>query len=606
MKKILTLTTLLFSFALLANSQTIAPLQSAEFCPGLDITFTVTIQGTNPVVSSYTNTPVLVQGAYDISSSGGNTTFKFKGKFRDVNIRQGFRVNYKNSTNQSVNFDPVFKNIKSLFYNNPVSSSCPSILPTQTTVIAPTCQVTNIPISFVNIKWSTNGENPDYCFGEITTYEYQLPAGWSLNGTTSTGANWIVGSNNVSVTSDLNTGGVIRIRPANNCGTGMANGQIPTQIVINRPSGFTVTPANPAITCGSTTAVAFTVNNVNNVPGITDHTWNLGATPNGWLLPNGNPAPQSYSTGTTNTLALTPVCGIVQSSVSASVTVSGNVCNSTVSAVTSVLPAMSINGSTSFCSGSQVYSITGLPCNASVSWVSNPQGIVNVAELNNQATLTKITNGQTNLTANITACGVQIQRNITINVGNPVAPQFIEIYGNGADDPLNLCPGAYRAEAFTTASVPEFEWMLPSGWLSSVSGGNNPFIAPGTTGFDIPITVTNLTYSPAYMRVRAKNSCGYSSAVFLEVGTNCEHLSAIAYNISPNPARDNIKIDGSKRNKAIKEIQLIDKTGNLKRTVKYSNDTKLVNFNISGLKPDIYYIKVYDGETWESKQLRIQ
>lgn len=368
------------------------------------------------------------------------------------------------------------------------------------------------------------------------------------------------------------------------------------------PVSFTL-PSTTNVTCGSTSPVTFTVTNVNNTPNITDYTWNLGTTPNGWLY-NGSPAPATVSTGTVNTISLTPNCGSTLSNISATVTAGGNQYSTNTTTVTSTQPAMSINGSSSFCSGNPVYSITGLPCNASVVWTSNPTGIVSITTSNNQATLTKLVNGQTTLIATITSCGTQTVKNLSLEVGYPGAPDFIEIYGNGANDPLTLCPGSYRAEAFSTNTYSQYEWLLPSGWSSSVSGGNNPFIA-SPNGFDIPITVTSLP-STDYVRVRAVNGCGYSDAVFLEVGTDCFGTYAVAYTISPNPAKDKISIDGRKKNKNIKEVQLIDKSGNVKRTVKYSGNLKIITFDVSGFVPGVYYLRIFDGEKWNGKQLSIQ
>jgi hypothetical protein len=368
------------------------------------------------------------------------------------------------------------------------------------------------------------------------------------------------------------------------------------------PPTFTISPSSPAITCGSTTAQNFTANNVYNSPGVTNHVWNLGSTSNGWLY-NGNPAPQTISTSTTNTIALTPVCGSSQNNISATVTANGTNYNSNSTTISYTQPTLSINGSNSFCSGNPVYSVTNLPCGATVSWSSNPTGVVSISTSSNQATLTKIADGQTTLSATITACGSQIVSYLFIEVGLPQAPQFIEIYGHGVTDPTTLCPGSYRAEAFTTLTNQQYEWRLPPEWSSSASGGNNPFTV-GSNGFDIPLQVNSITDNPAFMWVRTVNGCGTSDPTFLFVGTSCDGF--LSYQVSPNPATSNVRIDGSKNNKIIKEVQLIDKTGNIKRARKYNGDLKLVQFDVSGLKPDVYYIKIYDGKRWESKQLRIQ
>lgn len=94
---------LIWLFCIISNtalSQTISPTTDNEYCPNEIITFTVTISGASPKIESYTNTPELVQSPYDISVSNGTTTFKFKGRFRDVNIKQVFRLKYYNSSGQ--------------------------------------------------------------------------------------------------------------------------------------------------------------------------------------------------------------------------------------------------------------------------------------------------------------------------------------------------------------------------------------------------------------------------------------------------------------------------------------------------------------------------
>lgn len=266
---------------------------------------------------------------------------------------------------------------------------------------------------------------------------------------------------------------------------------------------------------------------------------------------------------------------------------------------------LSISGIQSFCSGNSSYTLNnnGTPYTGNVTWVSSDPTIASISPSGNPATLTKNGNGQVTITATITQCGNQFTHNLTIDVGLPEAPEFIEIYGNGADDPLYLCPGGYRAEAFTTKSYPQYEWLLPSTWTSSVSGGNNPFIV-GSLGFDIPIHVYTLP-STEYMRVRTINGCGYSSPVFLYVGTDCGGYRMSNYVVSPNPAKGQIRIDGSQHNKIIREVQIVDKLGNIKLTTKYSKDTKFVNLNISKLLPDIYYIKIYDGNKWVSKIIQV-
>src|SRR6185437_1497944 len=85
------------------------------------------------------------------------------------------------------------------------------------------------------------------------------------------------------------------------------------------PSVSFTLPASTTFGCGAATLQTFTVTNVYGTTGITNYAWNLGSASNNWLY-NGNPAPQTISTGTTGSISLTPVCGKVQSNVYATVT----------------------------------------------------------------------------------------------------------------------------------------------------------------------------------------------------------------------------------------------------------------------------------------------
>jgi Secretion system C-terminal sorting domain len=237
MKKLSAILVLAISPALVF-SQTTSPDINGEYCPLTNITFNVTLPIANFVsLSSWTNNPVVVNGITNLvnNTNSGTTTFSFVGQLRDVNIAQTFKVNYTPSNGSATDYFITIKKIKSLFYGSTDQTACPGILPNINSITAPPCTITNTAISFPTIKWFTYAENPSLCWGSIATYEYQLPAGWSIGSSVSTGSNWIQGSNSVTVTSDLNNGGVIRIRPANSCGAGLANGVTPAVISISRP-----------------------------------------------------------------------------------------------------------------------------------------------------------------------------------------------------------------------------------------------------------------------------------------------------------------------------------------------------------------------------------
>jgi len=171
MKKNLFLMTILFTLAKVSQTQSITPNTNTEFCPNIDITFSVSIPGSDPSIASWTNSPIISLGIYDKTTAGGVTTFKFKGRFQDVNVNQVYKISYRDGNGEDAIYYPSFKKIKSLHFDNTSSpTSCFPIQPNQTAISAPLCQISNLAVSFDNIKWSTYGENPVYCFGTITTY----------------------------------------------------------------------------------------------------------------------------------------------------------------------------------------------------------------------------------------------------------------------------------------------------------------------------------------------------------------------------------------------------------------------------------------------------
>lgn len=159
-----------------ASSQTISPSQNGEYCPNVEYTFTATI------TKAYSSM-IGEGGCYvtQLPAAPVGTTFTFKGKFDDVNKKQTFRINHPDGPSTAFEF----KRVKSLFY----STTCAQI-PNQATITVPRCQVVNIPISVGNVQWGTAFESPTLCFGSISTFEYQLPSGWSIGASVSNGSNW--------------------------------------------------------------------------------------------------------------------------------------------------------------------------------------------------------------------------------------------------------------------------------------------------------------------------------------------------------------------------------------------------------------------------------
>lgn len=108
------------------------------------------------------------------------------------------------------------------------------------------------------------------------------------------------------------------------------------------------------------------------------------------------------------------------------------------------------------------------------------------------------------------------------------------------------------------------------------------------------------------LRYRAKNACGWSE---WSPG-NYKLIQACGggwnFVASPNPTNGsvNIVLDEitMKNDKTIEihEVHIMDKFGKIVKQFKYGSANKHANLNISDLKPDVYFIKVFNGKEWKA------
>lgn len=509
-KTILTIVLSTFHFFLFSQPS-ISPAVTNEFCPNTDIIFNITISGTAPSVSSSTNSPIVVQQPYDVQTNEVTkiTTFKFKGKFRDVNVAQTFRLDYDDISGTRVSHDFVFKFIKSLFYQNPQPSSqsspCKLITPNITTFDAPRCEIVSRTLSFEKVKWSTYGEGPDFCWGTIDNYEYLIPSGWQVDGKLSNGNDWIVDDNNVTISSNLasGVGGFILIRPASSCGAGLANGQTPKQISISRPE-----------------------------------------------------------------------------------------------------PVLKINSPDNFviCTGSsKIFSISGLPNGATVSWSVTNDNWATIVGSNTNPTVTVqgITNNSVlSLKATVTHCDFSYERSETIFVGTP-RPQNLNASGYCSE------PGCGRAgwvvigcDAVPGATL--YKWYV-----------NDIYIGNSTVNYkSVPPPYECGGYYEYY--VEAEGPCGLSlpSQPNGFTYTVCSGLRAT---IKGNPAKNVIMLSMPKSDKIermnteIMSCSLISTTtGLVVKRWKISSSQEQYYLNIQGIKPGLYILKIGNGKLSENHKVIIE
>ncbi len=575
------------------QSQTISPSSNDEYCPNQEYTFFITLPGKFDQIIP--NTLFISQQPYDFDIQ--NKSFKIKIKFADINNTQSLNIYYNNSNNvYPVNF---FK-IKSLFSYTTNFPYCPGIQTPLSPINAPLCKINSFPINFTPVQWQNTSLGQFLCFGTINDYEYLLPANWKLNTIVSTGSNWIQGSNNANITTDLYTQGDILISPKNNCGPNLTNSPSYTTINVNRPPGFTVLPAVVSIPCGSTDPVNFTVNNSINATGITDYTWDLGPVPNGWFY-NGNPAQRYISTGLNNSIQLTPICGDSQKNVSANVTFNGTVCSSSKSIINSVQPSISITGASAFCGNSSAYILNNVPCSPSITWTSSNPSIASITASGTQASLNKNSNGDVTLTATINniACLTNKTFSQTVSVGIPAANNIILWSSSNTTTTGN-------AVGFVAGYPPNNRCqILSTEWQSSIS----TYIFSG----DFPCEPDNETSKniifenpgTAYVQAKILNTCGWSD---WSAGLPIEVTSGyFFYSIAPNPGQDQIlvKVKNEKKDK-IKEVKIFDLTGNLKKHQKNNTNSSQLQLNTSDLKDGLYILEISGTNYVERQKISIK
>lgn len=317
-----------------------------------------------------------------------------------------------------------------------------------------------------------------------------------------------------------------------------------------------LSPSSLSTTCGTTTAPTFTVSNPNNVTGITGYNWNIGTAPNGWLY-NGSAAPASFST-TTNSISLSSVCGNIPKNISVNVMKGTTVYKTYTCTVSNNQQAYSITGNNPLCTSTGQYTVSPALCNATYSWTSSYTNIATVTASGNPATVTKVGNGGTTLTATISngCTGGNITVTKSIKVGNSTSNFSVS-------GPSSSCPN--QTQYFSTnAPVGNITWSWPSGWTYQ-SGQNSTLltIITGNTSGSVSVSVPNAcsgtTSASTYCQI-STTSCGFGITA------------------TPNPTTNNVTIAVAEPKNAafakskkamIYQIKVTDQMGNVKKQYKY-------------------------------------
>ncbi|MFL9482226.1 T9SS type A sorting domain-containing protein [Chitinophagaceae bacterium LWZ2-11] len=417
-------------------------------------------------------------------------------------------------------------------------------------------------------------------------------------------------------------------------GTGLSNttansASIEKIIITETLPDFTLNPLSTDLQCGVTLSnKVFTVGNPYNIAGVTSYEWDLGSANNGWLY-NGSPAPQNIST-TANTLTLSSICGSAVSNVSVTVKVNNTNYKTYTSTTNNTLGAVTLTGADQICTGSQIYTLNNLPCNANVAWSATPAGIVSLSGSGSSVTVTKAIDGVFTLTADINACGYTTPPLNKYRIAT--GPYPTNIYGPYDMSFTNLVQ-AYSGQSYIFAAVePNPAYPIPDyTWAISAPPGSNVFPVSGGSPISIFFDVSGL-YT---LSVAKTNNCGTSTS---QTNVYVQEGFGFAMSVYPNPSSNSITVTTensqeiissnsnsvkaitstapqlSKSNQLstinnktinIDKINIYNSKGVLSKTV-IGGGTQQMKLSISDLPNGIYFIEVVSGKKSGKKEIFIQ
>jgi hypothetical protein len=263
------------------------------------------------------------------------------------------------------------------------------------------------------------------------------------------------------------------------------------------------------------------------------------------------------------------------------------------------VPAVYISGPLYFCT-SGIYTVTNLPTGATVNWTISPaSGVATLTQSNNQATLTKFAVGSVTITANITYHpGVTGQLSLSVACGfAPVKDSSVA---------TSSCSGTYQTwgeYAVPVSHATSWQWTK-----DYVPPGSDIFIYnPSSSSTFVDVSgggTIKLTYTDVCGNVKIDGATIYSS---------CHSPGASSFNVTPNPAANavtiqtavQIPLNGNNKN-LIYQIKITDGFGNNRKLLSYKSGITSATIPVADLKPGIYLVSIFNGNTWISKSLIIQ
>lgn len=303
---------------------------------------------------------------------------------------------------------------------------------------------------------------------------------------------------------------------------------------------------------------------------------------------------------------------------------SGAATTNTTNIASLVPPAgvLSLSGSEGVCSGTSQYTLKndGIPATGNITWVSSNPNIATVTPTSNPATVTKMGNGNVIITATLSGCDAikSISKSIVTSVPDNSA---FNIYQDPTCNDSRINFGAYSGSTFDNCSlwnmgVTNITWDIIYGNSYQVTNNIGPGVcANGLNNSGIQVYFSNTyIYNVPYIRFKAQNACGWSDWMLRPKPVSFQACGSWSFSATPNPASSSLNVALNEDEQAIKtgnsmtiqEIQITDKLGKVVKQFKYSTKVSEITLDISSLKQDVYFVRVYNGNEWKTESISKQ
>ena len=282
--------------------------------------------------------------------------------------------------------------------------------------------------------------------------------------------------------------------------------------------------------------------------------------------------------------------------------------------------SLSIVGDASICSGTKTYTLqnNGIQFTGNVSWTSSNLNIASIPPSGNPVTLTKVSSGTVTITATV-ACGISTTK--TVKVGVPDINNFNFLVSGPScisynNQSMSFGVGFnsnWGCQLNALAGITEVQWQVICSNPHQVTYNAGTYTCQfpsqvNKAGLSVAFSYPTQPYVITFL-FRVKNTCGWSE---WSPG-NTQFIQACGggwrFVASPNPTDGTIQIaldeETLKNDKSsdIREIQVMDKFGKVVKQFKYSSGNKRATINMSELRTDVYFIKVFNGKEWKGQSV---